>query len=329
MSKKSNQKLKLMYLAKILNEKTDDEHGLSIREIIAELDKVGITAERKSIYDDFMYLRDFGIDVEKDGEGSNTVYYIAEREFELPELKILVDSVQTSKFISKAKSEKLIKKLEGLTSEYQAKELNRQVYVQNRVKSQNELALHTIDGLHNAINQNKKVSFKYFDWNEKKEKSYRHNGKVYKVSPWSLIESEDKYYLISYDSETMGEKTFRVDKMDKLTILQELREGMETFKNVDSAQYETRSFGMFSGNLEKVTLRVKKDVIPFIIDRFGLDVFIIPKDEEYVDVVVNVFVSPVFLTWVLNFGKKVKIISPNSAKEKLMEILKEGIANYE
>lgn len=329
MSKKSNQKLKLLYLAKILREKTDDDHGLSLKEIIDELDKYGIAAERKSLYDDFESLREFGIDVEKDGDGSKTRYYIAERDFELPELKILVDSVQTSKFISKAKSEKLIKKIESLASDNQAKELNRQVYVQNRVKSQNELALHTIDRLHTAINENRKVSFKYFDWNEKKEKEYRHNGKIYRISPWALIESEDKYYVISYDDETKGEKTFRIDKMDKMEILDEKREGMNIFQNVDIAQYETRAFGMYSGNLEKVTLEVKKEALPFIIDRFGLDIIIIPKGDNICHVVVNVFVSPVFLTWVMNFGERVKILSPLSAKEKLIAIAKEALRNYE
>ena len=194
MAKSSNQKLKLLYLLQILQERTDDEHGLSMQEIIAALGKYDIEAERKSIYSDLELLEQFGVDIEK-RKSSTTTYHVVSRDFELPELKLLVDAVQASKFISPNKSNEIIKKLEKMTSRYEAAQLQRQVYVANRIKNMNSSILYVVDDIHRAIINNKKISFQYFEWNMNREKQLKRDGKVYLASPWGLTWDDENYYL--------------------------------------------------------------------------------------------------------------------------------------
>lgn len=329
MAKSSNQKLKLMYLARILQEKTDMDHGLTMHEIIAELERYDIKAERKSIYDDIEALNLLGMDVEKDTAAGKTVYYLASRTFELPELKLLVDAVQSSRFITRKKSETLIRKIEGLASVHEAKKLNRNVHVANRIKTMNESIYYTVDYIHSAIYQGKKITFQYFKWNEKGEKALRRDGKVYKVSPWALTWDDENYYLVAFDSEAGIIKHYRVDKMVKLAVADEKREGEEHFRNFDMALYSKKTFGMYSGKDEHVTLRCKNQMADPIIDRFGQDVLMRPvAGEEAFDVTVKVSVSPVFLTWVMNFGGDIKITAPDHVIEQQIELAKKTLEQY-
>ena len=186
MAKIQSQKMKLLYLLQILLTMTDDEHGLTLSQLLSQLEQRNITAERKSIYDDFEALRHFGIDIESRKENRTTVYFVANRTFELPELKLLVDAVQSSKFITHKKSNELIKKLETLCSVHQASQLQRQVFVANRVKTMNESIYYCVDDIHNAISENRQITFQYFDWGTDRKKHLRHDGKIYRVSPWAL-----------------------------------------------------------------------------------------------------------------------------------------------
>ncbi len=329
MAKSANQKLKLLYLKKILEEKTEDGKGLSIKEIIEELAKYDISAERKSLYDDFLALQNFGVDVEKDGVGNQTKYFIAERDFELPELKLLVDSVQTSKYISKKKSNELIRKIEKLTSAENAKSLHRQVYVENRVKTQNETAYHVIDTIHQAIGKNEKITFKYFDYDENKKKVYRHDGNSYVVSPWALVISEDKYYMIAFDDEHKEIRNYRVDKMEKAASNGVPRDGKKEFEKEDVAKYETMSFGMFRGEKVRVGIRFRKSLLNVMLDRFGHTISIIPSDDEHYETSIEVFLTPTFLAWLMNFGSDVEITHPKEAREKIIALAKDTLSAYE
>ena len=217
MSKSTMQKSKILHLARIFQEQTDEEHGLTVNELKKALADHGISAERKSIYDDIETLSAFGMEIEMRKE-KQFKYHLIGRKFELPELKLLVDSVQSSRFITHKKSMELISKLEGLTSRHQAQKLSRQVFVSNRIKTMNESIYYTVDFIHEAITKNSKITFKYFDWNANKEKILRHNGKTYKVSPWALCTEDDNYYLVAYDSDDGIIRHYRVDKMENESI---------------------------------------------------------------------------------------------------------------
>ena len=328
MAKSSNQKLKLLYLLQILQERTDDEHGLSMQEIIAALGKYDIEAERKSIYSDLELLEQFGVDIEK-RKSSTTTYHVVSRDFELPELKLLVDAVQASKFISPNKSNEIIKKLENLTSKYEATQLQRQVYVANRIKNMNSSILYVVDDIHRAIINNKKISFQYFEWNMNREKQLKREGKVYRASPWALTWDDENYYLIAYDTDIDSIKHYRVDKMINIKVLDEAREGAETFEGFDMGVYSKKTFGMFGGDDEQVTLRCNKSIANAVVDRFGSDVIMIPVDDDHFEVSTKVSVSPTFLGWVAMFGKNMMIKSPASVVEKFKEHINETIKLYE
>lgn len=220
--KLSHQKLKIMYLMKILLEKTDEEHTITVPEMISELSKLGISAERKSVYDDIEYLKLFGIDI-CSRKSKTTDYFVASRDFELPELKLLVDSIQSSKFITHKKSLELISKIEKLTSSHNAKKLHRQVFVSNRVKTLNERIYYNVDRIHEAILKNRKITFKYFDIDVNKKQVYRKNGDLYIENPIALTWDDEKYYLITFKEKYNDYVHFRVDKMDSIELSEEER----------------------------------------------------------------------------------------------------------
>lgn len=311
MSKGTNQKMKLVYLMKILLEKTDNEHSLTMPEIIGELEKYGVTAQRKSIYDDLNAIRDLGFDIAGEQIGKTYYYYVAKREFDLPELKLLVDAIQSSKFITAKKSNDLIKKLERYVSEHQAKQLQRQVYVSGRIKTMNESIYDNVDLIHEAITNNKQIKFKYFQWNASKKMEYKHDGAYYQVSPWGLCWDDENYYLIAYDVQEQCIKHFRVDKIDKLKVLGEKREGRDVFKQLDMAVYTTKHFGMFNSDEKSVRLEFTADMVNVIIDRFGKDIMIIPAGNGKYRTNVNVNASPQFFGWIFAL-EGVKILGPES-----------------
>lgn len=317
MPKGNNQKFKLYRLAQIMQEQTDDEHYITMPEIMKSLAQYEVTADRKSIYADLRDLSVLGVDVEGEPVGNRYHYHVVNRAFELPELKLLVDAIQSSKFITEKKSNALIKKLETLVSKYDAQKLQRQVYVSGRIKTMNESIYYTVDAIHNAISENKKIKFQYYQWNVKKEMELRHNGAWYHISPWGLSWDNENYYLVGYDSAADKIKHYRVDKMLHIKLSNESREGKEHFKKLDMADYAKKSFGMFGGKEQRVKMLVKNNLAGVIIDRFGKEVMMIPADEEYFTVNVDVHVSRQFLGWVFSLGEDIRIVGPDEVVEEM------------
>lgn len=319
MERAQSNKLKILFLMKILLEKTDNDHSLTMPEIIEKLGEYDITAERKSIYADMDALREYGLDIEVKRD-SRVSYYIANRTFELPELKLLVDAVQSSRFITSRKSNELIKKISGFASVYEAMQLQRQVYVANRIKTKNESIYYNIDAIHNAILNNCRISFQYYDWTPEKTKQLRHGGMWYSVSPWALTWDDENYYLIAYDSEARDIRHYRVDKMLKIKLISQRRDGKKKFDDFDMAIYSKQVFGMFGGKCETVTLFCEDGLAGVIVDRFGEGVTMI-RGEGGFSVSVKVAVSPMFLSWVAGFGGRIKITAPASVKHAYRELL--------
>lgn len=327
MAKSSNQKLKLLYLLRYLMQHSDEAHPVSMAQIIEELARNGISAERKSVYDDVEALRLFGVDIVQ-LKGKNGGYYIGEREFELPELKLLVDSVQSSKFITQDKTHKLIKKIESLASLYDGQLLQRQVFVTNRVKSMNESIYYAVDVISDAITQNKKIRYQYFEYTVDKEKKLRHDGAFYEVSPFALIWDDENYYMLAWDSAAEKMKHYRVDKMQKVSLADGEREGLADFEKTDMSAYTKTVFGMFGGEEQKVKLRFSNHLVGAVLDRFGRDTIIIKDGDEHFTVTVTVVVSPQFFGWVFGFGKDVEIISPEEVRTEMKKQAEEICRNY-
>ena len=322
MPRTSNQKLKLLYLADILLSETDEDHPLTLREIISKLKGFDISADRKTLYQDFEVLREYGYDIISEKRGRSCCYFLGERSFELPELKLLVDSVQSAKFITDKKSGALIKKLESLTSRHLAKQLNRQVVISGRVKTMNESIYYNVDRLHEAINRDRQITFNYFQWNIKKEQELRHDGKLYKVSPWGLMWDDENYYLVAYDAEEEIIKHFRVDKMLKISISEDKRKGKSCFKDFDLPRYTKSIFGMFGGTPERVSFEAADHMAGVMIDRFGKDLTIIPSGKDHFKASVNVLVSPQFLAWMISLGRDVRITAPANVVDMMRDEIK-------
>lgn len=324
MAKYSRQKLKLFYLREFLLRHSDEEHPVTIRDMIAYLAGQDISAERKSLYSDLNLLQDYGMDIVRSPKG----YYIGSREFELPELKLLVDSVQSSKFITHKKTAALIHKLESLSSVYEAKQLNRQVFVMNRIKSMNESIYYNVDAVHNGIAQNRQIQFHYFEYNLKKEPVFRKNGSWYVVSPYALTWDDENYYMVAYDAQAEQIKHYRVDKMTDITMTDVLRVGADAFAALDMGVYARKVFGMFSGEERPVKLRVANHLVGAMLDRFGKDISIVPDGADHFTLLVNVVVSPQFFGWVCAFGADIEILEPASVQEQFLVHLNGILAQY-
>ncbi len=329
MAKSFNQKLKLMYLVDKFMRDTDEEHGITVPDMIAYLESNDIKAERKSLYDDIETLRSYGMDIVMEKKDRKSYYKLVSREFELAELKLLVDSVQSAKFMTKKKTEQLIEKLESLASRHQAVELQRQVHVINRVKNPNEKIYIYVDLLHHAIHKDLKIKFKYTSWNLKKELVPKHDGKFYIVSPLALTWDDENYYLIGFHEEEEKIKHFRVDKMQDLNELSEKRNIKEFSQGFDIATYSKKTFGMFGGEEQRVKLRVANYLVGVILDRFGTDVTIIPeKDKPFFTVNVDVALSNQFIGWLIGLGTDVEILSPENMRDKVKNMAKELLEKY-
>lgn len=328
MPKGTNQKFKLYRLAQIMLERTDEEHYITMPKIMEALKEYDITAERKSIYADLRDLETFGIDVEGEQVGNRYHYHVVNRPFEMPELKLLVDAIQSSKFITARKTNDLIRKLEAFVSRYDAMKLQRQVYVSGRIKTMNESIYYTVDEIHNAISENKKICFQYFQWNVKKEMELRHGGAYYRISPWGLSWDDENYYLVGYDSDAQMIKHYRVDKMLNLRMIDERREGRDHFKKLDMADYAKKSFGMYGGKEQDVKMLVENHLAGVMIDRFGKDIMMVPVDKEHFSVKVQVHVSRQFLGWVISLGEGIKIIGPDEVAGQMKQEIKRLVEQY-
>lgn len=325
MAKSQNQKLKLLYILKILHERTNENNAISTHEIIELLEKQEILAERKSIYNDIEQLISFGIDIVSNKSKINGGYFLASRDFELAELKLLVDAVQATKFITEKKSKVLISKLESLTSIYDAKQLQRHVYVANRVKTTNENIYYNVDYIHRSISQNSMIGFRYFEWTIDKEMKFKKKGTFYHISPWALTFSEENYYLIGFEEESNMIKHYRVDKMIDMKVIGTIRLGKEQFEKFDIGSYTNKTFGMFGGTEELVTLNFPNRLVGVVFDRFGKETTIRKRDENNFSIRVNVAVSPQFYGWLTGIGPEVRISAPESVKESYYKYLCEII----
>lgn len=315
--KGENQKLKMLYIVRLFSRETDDAHKLTMPEIISKLAAEGVNADRKTLYQDFDELRRFGFDIISEKDGHGFYYYLGSRDFELPELKLLVDSVQSSKFITDKKSDQLIKKLESLVSRYEGSQLHRQVIIAGRVKTMNESIYYNVDKIHAAIGDNRQIRFKYFDWNLKKEMEPRYGGKWYKLSPWALMWDDEMYYLVAYDSKHETIIHYRVDKMTQIEMLDEAREGHEAFGRFNIAHYTNTLFGMFAGDETKVTIEAENRLVSVFIDRFGKDIIIAPIDDGHFRTTVTVAVSKHFFGWIMALDGDVKIVAPDSVVKQV------------
>ncbi len=312
MAKSPNQKTKLLHLARMLLRQTDEDHPLTVAQIIGGLARADIKAERKSIYDDLEALRLFGLDVQC-RKGKAPGWFIGSREFELPEVKLLMDAVQSSRFITQKKSDALIRKLESLASVHQAGQLQRQVYVSGRIKVMNESIYYNIDKLHTAIAAQKAITFKYFDYDLTRQKVFRRDGKRYTVSPYGLIWNNENYYLVAFDHANRDMRHYRVDKMTEIAVTCLERKGKDQYPDFQLAQYGQKHFGMYSGPELMVTLRGRRDKAGLVWDRFGQDVILVPDGEEHFTVTLPVVVSPQFFGWLMGLDGSLTITAPRQA----------------
>ena len=327
MARSQKQKLKLLYLMHFLLQQSDEEHPVGIAQMVDELASHDIPAERKSLYDDIEALRAFGLDIVQ-ARGKTVGYYIGTREFELPELKLLVDSVQSSKFITQRKTLALIRKIESLCSVHDAAALQRQVYVRDRVKSMNESVYYNVDEISSAITADRMIRFRYFEYTVTKERRFRHDGAFYEVSPYALMWDDENYYMLAYDAAAGHIKHYRVDKMTEIAADERFREGKEAFRALDMSSYTKRVFGMFSGEVQSVRLRFANHLSGAVIDRFGSDVMLIRDDDEHFSVKIEAVVSPQFYAWVFGFGAEAEILSPQSAREGMAAIAAQVLRKY-
>ncbi len=325
MARSSGQKLKLVYLADIFKEKTDEMHPMSLQQLIGELENRGVAAERKSIYTDIEALCDeYGMDICKRREGNTTYYFLGSRDFEMPELQLLVDAVACSKFISADKSRILIDKISRLAGEHQAKALKRNVMVANRVKNENEVIYYSIQRIHEAIEEGRAISFLYFDYDIRKNKKYRRDKKRYVMSPYSLAWENESYYCIGYHHARQTISNFRVDRMEAVEISNEifvLKDG----KPFDVTEYSKKVFDMFAGETVRAQLVFHNSLINNVIDKFGKSVTMRKVDDEHFCISKDVNVSPPFFAWIFQFGSKAKIEGPESLKEKMREHIQKAI----
>ncbi len=326
MPRSAGQKLKLLYLKDYLLRYTDDSHSVTVRQMIEELGRRGISAERKSVYDDLDALDGdaCGLDLVRDG-GS---YAVGARDFELQEVKLLVDMVQSSNFITRSKTDQLIRKLEGLVSVYDARRLDRHVYVRGRVKTMNESVYINVDKISDAIADDCLLRFQYFTYNTHKKKELRHGGRARTVSPFALIWVDQNYYLLSYDAEAGAMRHFRVDRMTAVTALPGPRAGKELFEKTDMSTYTTKVFNMFTGEEKRVTMRFADRLADPVLDRFGVDVPLIPGSDGTFTVTVDVVVSPQFYAWLTPFGTEAEILSPPEVRRGMRRQLEALLSQY-
>ena len=304
----------------LLLQQTDERHPMTVPEMIAQLAQRGVSAERKSIYGDLEALRIFGLDIVQT-KSKTTGYYVGTRAFETPELKLLVDSVQSSKFITHKKTLALIKKIEGLASIYDAQLLQRQVYVHGRVKSMNESVYYNVDEISDAISRDRQIRFHYFEYTISKQRRYRKEGAFYVVSPLALMWDNENYYLLAWDAKAALRKHYRVDKMTDISALEVPREGAADAAQLDLSAYSQKVFSMFSGEEQTVRLRFANHLVGAVLDRFGKDVIVVADGPEHFKVTLNVVTSPKFYAWLFGFGTEVEILSPPSARQEMQRML--------
>lgn len=325
MGRADNQKVKILYVLKALWEESDENHPISAENIAKKVSADGINCERKSVYSDIEELREFGFDIISTKKGS----YIASRQFELPELKLLADAVQASKFITEKKSQELVEKLSGLTNKYNAGQLRGPLLVRNRVKTMNESIYYNIDGIQEAMQKDCQISFSYYKWNIDKKMVSKKESE-YRISPWILQWEDEKYYLVGYDKKMGIMKHFRVDKMKQIEILSDKRCGSDMVNDSKMSLANQEYFGMYSGRKATVTLQMREELAGVMLDRFGKDVWMHSVENGRLQVVIDVAISNQFFGWLAGLGADISIEKPAWVREEykalLTDILEKG--NY-
>ena len=314
------QKLKLLYLMKMLNEETDSKRGLSMTQIIEKLEGLGISAERKSIYRDIETLRDFGLDV-RTHQRKPVEYAIEDRDFAFPELLLLVDAVQSSRFLTQGKSDALVRSVKKLASERQRKLLDKRLHVEGRIKTQNESVFNNVDCIQEALAKRKKISFLYFKYNAAKEKVMQHDGARYIETPVQLVYSDGCYYLVVFNEKHDKFLHYRVDRMDGIEVLDEPAQRNEQIATFDPQELESRAFGMYSGEPVSASFIVEEEAMGAVIDRFGKEVQSALVDERSARVSAVVMKSPAFFGWLAQFEDRVRIEKPQSLACEYREYL--------
>lgn len=326
MANKTGQKLKLLYVMNILLNETDENHPLNANEIIDRLNEMGIDAERKSVYSDISTLLEYGLNIEKSEEYKGG-YYIADKSFELAELKLLVDAISSSRFISEKKAKDLVDRIAGLGNVYDACELSRQVVVPNRNQGRGEKTFYAIDTIYRCIDENHKMSFKYFNWNAKKEKEYKYDGEAITVSPACLMWFDENYYLVAYSDKRESIRYYRVDKMESVEEVDEAREGIKDIDRKRIAQIARNSFGMYQGETRNVNIVCDSSIVGVFIDRFGYDIEITEKGSK-ARVRIELEVSPQFYGWISGLGDKAYIEGPKDVRDEYKDFIKALMKNY-
>ena len=328
MAGKSDTKIKLMHILELLQTETDQDHGVTMERILDYLKDKKIVTERKSVYSDLGLLRQMGYDIIKEQDGRSCKYKLISRDFELAELKLLADAVTSSKFITRKKSLQLVEKLSHEASRYQAGQLKRQVFVEKRVKTMNESIYYSIDAIHSAILEDRKLSFKYFDYSVDKKRIYRRNGEEYIVTPVALLYADDNYYLAAYTKERNTVHNYRVDRMVSVTVTEIPRDKNEVIEAFDPGEYIKMQFSMFGGIRQKVDMMFDNSLVNVVIDRFGSDTVLYPADKDRFVVHLDVELSPAFFSWVFMFGNKVRILGPDEVVSAFSSMVNSVAGTY-
>ena len=324
MPKSDNQKLKILHILDYLQKNSNEDRLVTAQELIRVLDQKGIRCDRKTVYSDIAALQDYGVDIVS-VPGKNGGYYIASRIFELPELKLLIDAVQSSKYLTQKKSRELIEKLCMQCNEQDASLMKRSVLVSGRVKSMNETIYYNVDAIQDAISQNKQITFRYFDWGMDRRRHYRE--KEYRASPYGLCQDNENCYLLAH-SERYGVTSYRVDRMSDIALSTQTRTPCPELTGKALTEHANRLFQMYSGDAVNVKMRFHKSLLNVVIDRFGKDIMLIPDGEDHFNFTVNVAVSPMFLSWVMGFGSKAKILYPQAVVEQCKELCRQIMSQY-
>ena len=319
----AEEKMKILYLMRILLEETDQDHILNAEQLCQKMEsRYSLTCNRKTIYSDIDRLKKYGLMVQQ-LKGDRQGYYVEDRKFSLPELKLLVDAVQVSKFITKTKSRELIAKLETLTSKENAKQLQRDVVIYNRVKTDNDAIYDNVDVIYKAIFRNRQICFLYCEWSLGGTLVPRKGGAIYEISPWALTWDDENYYMVGYDESAGKIKHYRIDKMKSVSISEKQRTGKENFENFDLASFASKTFGMFGGRDENVTLQCENSLVGVVYDRFGKDIMIKPAGEDYFLARVLVTVSRQFYGWLTAVGSGIQIVEPEAVRTEYLQYMKE------
>ena len=327
MPRSFNQKLKILYLMKFLQEKTDREHPVSVKDIIQTMEAYGISVERKTVYDDIETLRTFGMKIGS-RRGKPAGFYLEERTFELPELKFLMDAVQSSKFITEKQSAALVRKLENLASVHEAKKLKSQVFLMPGIKTLNEEIYTNIETIYDAISANRQISFRYYQWTLSRELKPKRGGERYRVSPGKLLWNNDNYYLMGLDEFSGIVKHYRVDKMMDVAVEEEKRSGESVFRDFDMGRFSAETFGMFDGKETILKIRFSNELVGVVLDRFGKKAVLQRSDDTHFFLQTHIRVSGQFFGWLTGLGPGAEIVSPEKVRKEYKSFLTKILKTY-